>query len=76
MTSINTPEQISAYQCLVIASALKLYAKTGMKAARAYTPANMIRAAEAMTGQKFRARDYMGAANALRALAGSEPYTD
>lgn len=76
MTSFTTPEQISAYQCLAIAGALRLYAQTGMKVNRAYTPSAMMRAASTFTGQKFKARDYMTAANALRVLAGAEPYRD
>lgn len=76
MTSFTAPEQISAYQCITIAAALRLYARTGMKVNRAYTPAAMMRAASTFTGMKFRARDYMAAANALRALAGAEPYRD
>lgn len=54
-----------AYQRLVIASALRLYAKTGIKANTTYTPANMRVAAEHLTGQKFRPRDYLGMAEAL-----------
>lgn len=61
------------YQCLVIAKALELYARTGIKINRAYTPANMIRTASNLTGQQFRPRDYLGAAAALRALAERKP---
>lgn len=57
-----------AYQALVLAKALELYAHTGMKANRAYTPSAMMRTAARITGLRFRARDYLVAANALRAL--------
>lgn len=72
--SATTPEQISAFAAITLAHALKLYARTGMKVNRAYTPANMMRTASAWTGQSFKARDYMAAANALLALAGRPPF--
>lgn len=55
-----------AYQMLVVAKALELYAKTGIKANRAYTPARMMQTASQLTGRTFKARDYVGAAAALR----------
>ena len=70
----TTPEQIAAVRGLVIASALKLYAKTGMKANRAYTPTNMLNAASQITGKKFKRGQFMEAANAIRVMAGMEPY--
>lgn len=57
----------SIYQALAIKAALRLYAKTGIKANRAYTPKNMIATASKITGRKFKARDYLGAADALQA---------
>jgi hypothetical protein len=60
---------VNIYRATVIASALRLYAKTGLKANRAYTPRAMMTAAAVMTGQTFKARDYVGAADALTALA-------
>lgn len=65
----DTPESINAFRAIVIANGLKMYAKTGMMPNRAYTPKNMMAAAEQMTGKKFKSRDYLGAADALRALA-------
>ena len=61
MTSIN-PE---VYQALVIARALKLYAKTGIKANRAYTPTNMLRMATKITGKSFKRGQYMEAHDAI-----------
>jgi hypothetical protein len=63
MTSINP----YAYQALAIAKALELYAATGIKVNRAYTPKNMLAMAAKLTGQKYKARDYLQAAAALRA---------
>jgi hypothetical protein len=57
------------FQAVVIASALKMYANTGMMANRAYTPKNMMCSAAILTGKKFKARDYLGAADALLLLA-------
>ena len=55
----------ATYQRLAIASALRLYAKHGIRANRSYTPKAMMATAERLTGQKFRPRDYLGAAEAL-----------
>lgn len=60
-------DAVAIYRATVIESALRLYAKTGMRVNRAYTPAAMMRVAAEITGRKFKARDYLGAADALRA---------
>lgn len=60
-------EQIDLYRSIVIAKALRLYAKTGIKVNRDYTPKNMMAMATKLTGKKFAARDYLGAAEALEA---------
>jgi len=65
---LDTPEQINAYRALVIAKGLETYAATGMKLNRAYTPKNMMKAAEGITGKKYRARDYTIAAMDIRAM--------
>ena len=59
----------SVYQAVVLARALDLYAATGIKANRAYTPSAMMRTASAITGQTFKRRDYRGASVALMAHA-------
>ena len=53
------------FRAVVVAKALRLYAATGIKANRAYTPKNMRAVATEVTGLKFKARDYLGAAKAL-----------
>lgn len=58
-------EAVNVYAMAVLASGLHLYAKTGIKPNRAYTPSAMMKAAAQYTGQKFKARDYEGAAAAL-----------
>jgi len=62
MTSVDP----NRFQRIVIAGALELYAKTGMKVNRAYTPKNMIATAERLLGRKLPKRDYLGAAKLLR----------
>lgn len=60
---------VNIFRAVAIASALRFYAETGMRVNRAYTPKAMIAAASQMTGRTFKARDYIGAADALEALA-------
>lgn len=64
-TQVFTGDGVAAYQAAVIASALRAYARTGMKMNRAYTPKAMMAKAAEITGKKFKARDYEGAAKAL-----------
>ena len=60
--------EVSVYRAIVIKQALRLYAATGMKANRAYTPAAMMAAAREITGrQDLKARAYGEAAEALEA---------
>lgn len=69
MTTIN-PE---IYQTLAIAKGLEFYAKYHRPINTAYTPYNMMYAAEQLTGKKFKPRAYIEAANALRTRVGMEP---
>lgn len=64
MTTIDA-EHMPAFRALIIEQALRFYAKTGMRVNRAYTPKAMMAAATEITGQKFKSRDYLGAAEAL-----------
>lgn len=63
------------FQALVVAKALEMYARFGIKANSAYTPANMMRTATRITGRTFNARDYEGAARALRKWVNEEATT-
>lgn len=65
-------EAVNVFGMAVLASSLRLYAKTGIRPNRAYTPKRMMQAAEAYLGQKFKARDYLGAADALTAKVQEE----
>lgn len=60
---------VNVYQAIVLASALKLYANTGMKANRAYTPSNMLKTAESITGKKYKRGQYMVAHDDLKVWA-------
>lgn len=62
-------EAVSVYAMTALASALKLYARTGLKVNRAYTPKAMLEAASRYTGQTFKRGQYMEASDALRAKA-------
>lgn len=53
------------FRAMAVSRALRFYAKTGMKVNSMYTPRNMMGAATQVTGKKFKARDYVGAADAL-----------
>lgn len=60
---------MDVFRARVVASGLRLYAKTGMKPNREYTPTNMLRAASAMTGEKYKRGEYLRAADDLTRLA-------
>ena len=67
-----TGSAVNVFAALTVAKALDLYAKTGMRVNRAYTPTNMIAMAKRVTGKKLAARDYTGAATALREWAATQ----
>lgn len=56
---------VNLYVAASLKTALRLYARTGMRVNRAWTPTAMMRKAQEITGQKLAARDYMGAVTAL-----------
>lgn len=47
-------DAVDLYRVTVLRSAIKLYAKTGIKATRLYTPTTMLRAAGGITGKTYR----------------------
>lgn len=67
--TFDGPVGVNIYRATVCAQGLKLYAETGMRLNRAFTPAAMMKVAAEITGRKFKARDYQGAADALKAWA-------
>ena len=58
-------EAVDVFAMAVIATALRFYVETGVHVNRAYTPKAMMAAAARFTGRTFKARDYLGAAEAL-----------
>lgn len=73
-TSFVGPRAVDVYVATVLASGLRLYAKTGIKPGRSWTPKNMMAKAAEITGLTFKARAYNEAADALTAtaIAGAE----
>jgi uncharacterized protein with FMN-binding domain len=59
------------FQSVVIAKALRIYAKHKRQVNRAYTPTAMLRTASSITGKKFRRGQYIAAAEALEAHVAS-----
>lgn len=70
--TVITGEGISRYQLLVVKQGLKA-CKIGLRVNRAYTPANLRRVTEQLTGKKFKARDYDGMIAAIEALLATGP---
>lgn len=58
-------EEVSRFVAVTLKSGLKLYRKTGMKPNRAWTPTNMLRKTEEITGKKFKRGQYLEAEQAL-----------
>lgn len=69
----NGIEQVSRVQFIVIRSAMRLYLNTGMKANRAFTPANMIAFAAQITGKRYKRTQLREAYLDLCATDGAEP---
>ena len=72
------PRGVKAYQMTVMASGLRLYARTGLRPNRAYTPSAMVRTARALLSPevpKLGARDYFGWADALTAAVAAGKVT-
>ena len=70
---------VKIFSALTLASALRLYAKTGMKATRMHTPANMFLKAKEYTGKTYKRGQYEQAAVDLTEYANnlkSQPRTE
>ena len=68
-TAFVGPDAVAVYRSVVIESALRFYAKTGMKVNRAYTPTAMLKTAEAILKRAtpFKRGQFVIAADELRA---------
>lgn len=74
-------DAVALFRAKAIAGALKLYAKTGMKANRAYTPSAMLAAAKEITGKDYRGKTkymdaYEGIMEWARAMETALPIVD
>jgi len=74
-TVFSGEKEVDIYRAVVIKQALQLYAKTGMKVNRAYTPTAMLKAAEGITGITYKRGQYEKAASDINAIliAGIQP---
>lgn len=54
MTVFIGKSGVTTYRAIVLKSGLKFYKETGQKINSAYTPAAMLRAAESITGKKYK----------------------
>jgi hypothetical protein len=63
MTAVfSGPAGVATYRAIALKHGLKLYAKTGMRPNRAWTPTAMLRAASEITGLNYRRGQYETAA--------------
>lgn len=67
--SFNGPAAVNVFAMKVLASGLRLYAKTGMKPNRMYTPKAMLETATKYTGKAYKRGQYEQAAQDLTELA-------
>lgn len=65
--TVFTGSDVNIFRAAAIASALRLYANTGMKVNRAYTPTAMLKAANEILGTAYKRGDYMAASLDLSA---------
>jgi hypothetical protein len=54
MTTFTGKDEVNTFVLVVLKNAIKLYVNTGMKANRAYTPANMLAKAGEFTGKTYK----------------------
>ncbi len=64
-TSFVGEAATNVFACITVGHAMRLYAKTGIRAARNYTPTNMLRFVEQTTGKKFKRTQIAEAADWL-----------
>jgi hypothetical protein len=68
-TAFVGPDAVALYRATVLASALRLYAKTGMKPNSAWTPTKMLAAASGITGKRYKRGQHEQAANDVKLWA-------
>ena len=66
-TAFVGPDGVALYRAIVLHGAIRMYARTGMRANRAYTPTAMLKAVSAITGKTYAGKDkYLNAADDLQ----------
>lgn len=65
-TSFEGPDAVHLFRATALWSALKLYAKTGLKPNRAWTPTAMLTMATGYTGKKYRRGQHAKAAEDVK----------
>lgn len=82
VTSFVGPDATTFFRAAVLASAMELYARTGLRANSLYTPTRMRKAAERLTNKKYgRGRDELARAAAdvrewARTMKAALPHID
>ena len=67
MTAFVGKAGVATYRAIAIKHGLRLFAATGLRPNRSWTPSAMMKAASGITGRKYAARDYAGAVADLTA---------
>lgn len=68
-TAFVGPDGVALYRAKTIESGLRLYAKTGLKPNRAWTPSAMLKAATGITGKPYKRGQYVKAADDIKLWA-------
>lgn len=71
-TVFSGVKAVNIFRAQVMASALRLYARTKMQVNRAYSPKNMMKAASQILKKEFSPRAYQQAADELTAWVKAE----
>jgi hypothetical protein len=68
MTAFTGKDEVNTFVLIALKNAIKLYVNTGMKANRAYTPANMLAKASEFTGKTYKRGQLQIAYDDLQAI--------
>ena len=65
MTTFSGPQGVQTFRAIALKHGLALYARTGMKPNRAWTPSAMLATAEDITGKRYKRGQYQAAIDDL-----------
>jgi hypothetical protein len=68
-TTFVGADAVALFRATAIASGLRLYAKSGIKPNRAWSPTAMLKAASGITGKAYKRGEYAKAAEDVKAWA-------